>query len=247
MVGNLHQCFTLAHVEALGSVEEIHTQADRHAVRGIWSSFFHLGKVQAFGSSVAGSQACWVSSHRDVSLKQSCHHFPYLTFISLLYLELQSGTRLQWVVFGWYTKSRTYCTWWRLNSLWFHRRKVIISKNTCTGGQPKEIMPEAFFSFDLTKGNLKYQKQHICQVLHHECNKNILNQTLAFSKSHDGIQLQVWFHWDGTVGRNSVGNLAENKLVALSSKFQVATWNSMISNLWGAKLGLEAEHKIFFS
>lgn len=56
MEENLHQCFKLVRVEALGSAKEIHTQADRHAVQGIWSSFFfHLGKLQLFGLPVTGS------------------------------------------------------------------------------------------------------------------------------------------------------------------------------------------------
>lgn len=44
MTVNLHRCFTPAHVEALGSAEEIHTQALRHAVRRIWSHLFSRKK-----------------------------------------------------------------------------------------------------------------------------------------------------------------------------------------------------------
>lgn len=63
MKENLHQCFMLARVEALGSATEIHTQADRHAFWSIWSSFFHPEMVQAFGC------LSQVPSHSGVSLK----------------------------------------------------------------------------------------------------------------------------------------------------------------------------------
>lgn len=45
MVGNLHQCLTLSHVEALGPAEEIHTQAHKHEFKSSWASFFHLSRV----------------------------------------------------------------------------------------------------------------------------------------------------------------------------------------------------------
>lgn len=64
--------FPLVCVEAFESAEEIHTAARRHAVRGIWRSFFFFypRKVQTLGLSVTSSQTCWVSSYSSVLLKQ---------------------------------------------------------------------------------------------------------------------------------------------------------------------------------
>lgn len=77
----MHQCFTLAHVEALGSAEEIYTPADRHAVGASGARFFTSKKVSVVRSSVPGfvGMSC-------LYLRKQRERFLYRVFI---YLELQ--------------------------------------------------------------------------------------------------------------------------------------------------------------